>query len=135
MRKAWCVQMAWKGIKFPFTLAEGGVETSQDLENIRESIWTILSTRRGERVMRPDFGSNWFDLIDSPVNRTFLARLKFETVKAIKEWEPRVKLLRVQAGMDPPGWVVLETTYRVLELDIEDTLKIVWDREAQKWRR
>ena len=32
-------------------------------ESVRQSIWIILGTAKGERVMRPDFGCGIYDLV------------------------------------------------------------------------
>jgi hypothetical protein len=42
----------------------GGVSLeTQHEEKIRQAIWIILATARGERVMRPDFGCGIHDLV------------------------------------------------------------------------
>jgi phage baseplate assembly protein W len=46
------------GWKFPIELNNAGeISFSRYEEDIRESIWIILSTAPGERLMRPDFGA------------------------------------------------------------------------------
>ena len=39
-------------------------------ESVRQSILIILSTAKGERVMRPDFGCGIHDLVFAPNNAT-----------------------------------------------------------------
>ena len=53
------------GWNFPVGLDDGGqIElVPSGEEGIRQSIWTILSTSPGERVMRPDFGCGIHDLV------------------------------------------------------------------------
>ena len=54
-----------RGWKFPVEVdaATGTIALSDGESDIRESIWIILSTAKGERVMRPDFGCGIHDLV------------------------------------------------------------------------
>jgi len=116
-------------------LENGGVQSSADIENIRECIWIILSTRRGERVMRPDFGSNFFDLIDFPLNQVFMARLRYEIYQAIEEWELRVKTNIVQVEINPsnPAQIIITIEIVILKTDTVETVTYIYDREVKKW--
>ena len=52
------------GWRFPITTDEGlKIQTSSYEDNIKESIMIILGTRKGERVMRPDFGCGIHDMV------------------------------------------------------------------------
>lgn len=61
-------------------------------EHVEQSIGVILTTPIGSRVMRRDFGSELFDLIDAKMTpRTILAIYGAAAV-AIARWEPRFRL-------------------------------------------
>lgn len=64
--------------------------------HIAQSIGRILSTPIGSCVMRRDFGSLLFQLIDQPLNPGTLMLLRAATADALRRWEPRVRLTRVQ---------------------------------------
>ena len=52
------------GFSFPVVFDESGaIATAQYEESVRQSIWIILGTAKGERVMRPDFGCGIYDLV------------------------------------------------------------------------
>jgi phage baseplate assembly protein W len=81
-----------RGLKYPISAdrATGRLAMSEHEESIRESIAVILSTRKGERLMRPDFGSGLHAFVfesDSVTNR---ARIKRAAEDALALWEPRV---------------------------------------------
>ncbi len=82
-------------------------------DHLRQSILDILMTRRGERVMRPTYGSRLHEFVDLPVNAEFLVDLYFECVVTIHRWEPRVRVVRVQAGVPYSGLVVISLVARV----------------------
>ena len=58
--------------------------------NIVNSIIDILTTPVGTRVMRRDYGSNLFNLIDKPVDSYLMLNLYAATAEALGKWEPRV---------------------------------------------
>src|SRR5512143_454864 len=58
-----------KGWRFPVDVDRtGGVSMSQYEESIRDSIFIILGTACGERIMRPTFGCDIHDLVFAPNN-------------------------------------------------------------------
>ena len=71
--------------------------------HLAQSIGDILSTPIGTRVMRRDYGSMLFELIDRPLNAATRLQLFAATAIALARWEPRLKLTRVglsRAGAD-----------------------------------
>lgn len=78
------------------------------LDHLRQSIRDILRTPIGSRVMRRDYGSRLFQLIDAPMNRSTLLDLYAATAEALATWEPRIRVDMVQATSAEPGRVVLD---------------------------
>lgn len=89
-----------KGLRFPLSLKNGTLLFAKGEESIEDSIRIILGTAKGERVMRPDFGCDLQELVFS-LNNTSTAALAIHYVEeALKKWEPRIKLLKVDANPD-----------------------------------
>lgn len=88
------------GLSFPLRVEDGKIAWSGYEESIRESIMLILGTAKGERIMRPDFGCGIQELGFS-INDTSTASLAiFYIEEALKKWEPRIELMRVDADAD-----------------------------------
>lgn len=68
--------------------------------HIAQSIGTILSTPIGTRVMRRDFGSLLFELIDAPGNAATIMLMRAATAIALRQWEPRIALTKVTFSGD-----------------------------------
>lgn len=66
-----------------------------DVAHIAQSIGDILTTPIGSRVMRREYGSRLFELIDAPMNALTRLMLIAASAGAIRRWEPRIKLDRV----------------------------------------
>jgi len=88
---------SYKDLSFtPKLDISGDVETVTDFNAVRQSIISILTTRPGERVMRPEFGSNLWELLFEPMDDTTEDRLNDAVSTAIRRWEPRVILQGVK---------------------------------------
>ena len=81
-----------------------------DIDHLRQSIKDILTTPIGSRVMRRDYGSRLYQLVDAPMNRSTLTDIYAATAEAIAQWEPRFRLQKVVASSAAPGSVTLDMT-------------------------
>ncbi|MCH2496015.1 MAG: GPW/gp25 family protein [Erythrobacter sp.] len=71
--------------------------------HLAQSIGDILTTPLGSRVMRRDYGSLLFDLIDKPINGAIRMLLHAATAIALRRWEPRLRVTRVILLGEPQG--------------------------------
>ncbi|WP_281545900.1 GPW/gp25 family protein [Grimontia sp. SpTr1] len=78
------------------------------IAHLRQSLTDILTTPIGTRVMRRDYGSRLFELIDAPLNDATIAEIYVATAEAIERWEPRFKLLQVAVTDIRAGHVTLD---------------------------
>jgi phage baseplate assembly protein W len=90
----WGFPVAWE------ENADGGTRfaVAEYEETVRQSVWIILSTSKGERAMRPDFGSGLSDLAFAVNNSTTQAMAAFEVREALQNWEPRIEVLGVEVS-------------------------------------
>ena len=90
------------------------VNTGQALEggaHLAQSIADILGTPLGSRIMRRDYGSLLFDLIDRPINAATRMLMHAATAIALRRWEPRLKLRKVnlsKGGADGSLTITIE---------------------------
>lgn len=77
------------------------------IDHLRQSIRDILTTPIGTRVMRRDYGSRLFELVDRAVNRKTLLDLYAATAEALAKWEPRLRVERVEVASAEPGRIEL----------------------------
>jgi phage baseplate assembly protein W len=89
---------------------------ASDELSVRQSIEIILSTEKGERMMRPDFGCDLNKLLFAPNNGATRALAEFEVSEALKAWEPRIEVFAVSASADGEQ-LLIDITYRVRSTD------------------
>lgn len=72
-------------------------------EKVGQSIWIILETEPGERIMRPDFGCGLRRYLMKPNTSATRALMRRDVERALATWEPRIKVRQVEvtAGNDP----------------------------------
>lgn len=63
--------------------------------DIEEAILIILGTPRGQRRMRPEFGSMLHELVFAPNNTTTFGLAETYVREALAMWEPRITVDRV----------------------------------------
>jgi phage baseplate assembly protein W len=63
--------------------------------HLKQSIGDILSTRKGTRRERPEYGCDIPRMVDLPVTRGWISTVQAEAARAIGRWEPRIRLSRV----------------------------------------
>ena len=75
------------------------------LAHLRQSVRDILTTPVGTRVMRRDYGSRLFELVDATLTPATLTEIYAAAAEALGRWEPRLRLerLRAEPRMDANG--------------------------------
>lgn len=104
------------GFAFPLqTDQRGGLSLSTGVEMIEDGLVAVLSTAPGERVMRPTFGCEIWDMLFDPINASTLGRMAEAVRQAVAMWEPRIELLDVTVDPDraSQGAVRIALTYRI----------------------
>ena len=80
------------------------------IDHLRQSIRDILTTPIGTRVMRRDYGSRLYQLVDAPLTRATILDLYAATAEALATWEPRIDVQEVRASEAEPGRIVISLT-------------------------
>ena len=86
------------GWGFPpsFSNITAQVEMLSNEADIKSSLEILLSTRQGERVMRPDYGCNLDELVFEPLTTTFKTYIKDLIATAILYYEPRIDVNKIE---------------------------------------
>lgn len=89
------------GFSFPVNVDSAGkLAIAEYEESVRQSIWIILGTAKGERVMRPEFGCDIYDLVFAVNSLSTAGQLSYAVQRALLHFEPRIDVLdvRVDSG-------------------------------------
>jgi len=104
------------GLKFPLQVtAQGALALSGGEQRVEESIYVILGTKPGERVMQPAFGCAIHDLLFAPNNPATRTQAVDAVHTALVQFEPRIDVLDVSADGAPaqPSMLLIRVDYRI----------------------
>jgi phage baseplate assembly protein W len=104
------------GWKFPLQVTPGGRIAQARYElRIEESIYLVLSTAKGERVMLPDFGCGIHELVFAPNSPGTRSLIVQQVRRALQTWEPRIDVLDVAVDDSPgePTLLLIRVGYRI----------------------
>ena len=105
------------GWKFPVGVDSitGKIVMSEYEEDIRESIWIILATAKGERVMQPDFGCGIHNFVFATMSMATMGLIESSVREALIRYEPRIDLNEVKVLLiqDNLGKLEIEISYLV----------------------
>jgi phage baseplate assembly protein W len=98
-----------------------------DNDCIRQDILNQFNTRKGERVMNPEFGTIIWDAIFEPMTQSIKDEIA-EDIRNILNNEPRVVTEDVKIDEFQTG-ILLEITLRYRTNDLTSVIKLNFDRE------
>ncbi len=87
---------AFVGVVF----SNGSAVAKKYYVSLAKSIARILTTRIGERVMLPEFGSNLYLLRDRNFSGEWRILATRYIYDALRQWEPRVKFKQLHFSID-----------------------------------
>ena len=82
----------------------------EGIAHLRQSVRDILTTPIGSRVMRRDYGSRLFDLVDNPLNEETKVDIYAATAEALMKWEPRLMVQQVGVRTVEVGKIEIDLT-------------------------
>jgi phage baseplate assembly protein W len=109
-----------RGWAFPPTFGENGRLGMVELEaDIRESIYILLSTLPGERILNPRFGCDLHSQVFREIDSNTIAQIRGMVASAILKFEPRVDLEKVEVDgtRELDGFLDIEIEYTVRSIN------------------
>lgn len=101
-----------------------GTEMEEGDRDIRQSLFVLLSTPQGERVMVPTYGCDIQRFVFADLTTSLLSEMREMVSTAILRWEPRIDLIEVTAAIDAddPALVLIGIDYRVRATNTRNNL-------------
>ncbi len=115
-----------RGWTFPptFNKTSGSLEMVENEEDIRQSLIIFLTTRRGERMMRLNYGSTLDEQVFSSARADVLNALAEDLKTTIRLNEPRVVVnaVRIDASQVLEGRLLIEVDYTIEATNVRNNL-------------
>lgn len=97
-----------------------------DFDLIKQDILNHFNTRKGSRLMMPEFGSIIWDLIMEPLTDEIRDLLTAD-ITTICNFDPRVTPTQIDLTEYPTGYV-LELTLLLVGTDVSANMKLAFDQ-------
>ncbi|MFZ5964785.1 GPW/gp25 family protein [Thalassococcus sp. BH17M4-6] len=83
--------------------------------DIQQSLRVLMSTARGERIMRPGYGVGLFAQVFDPTDETSLGEFRSQIEDAVLFFEPRIKVesVEIDTARAPDGVLMITLSYYV----------------------
>jgi len=104
------------GWKFPVRLdSRGQIELAHQEQDVEEAIKIILMTQKGERPMRPEFGTELHTLVFAPNDASTAGLARRYVMEGLAMWEPRIDVIHVGARPDEidPARLMIDIRYKI----------------------
>ena len=98
-----------------------------DFDLIKQDILNHFNTKKGQRVMNPEFGSIIWDLIMEPMTDQVKELLVADITK-ICNFDPRVIPIQMNLTDYPSGYM-LELTIQIKGTDQSSSMKLTFDQQ------
>jgi len=108
-------------VRAPYTLT--------DVDLVKRDLQNEFYTRKGERVMRPNFGSIVWDLLMDPTD-TFTEQDISDDVERIVNKDPRVELINISIFSSDHA-IRVEVELKYVILNSKDILYLEFTRQEQ----
>ena len=93
------------GVAFPVVAGTGGFFTKTDgAATVMSGLKQLLLTNKGERVMRPDFGTSLRRTVFEPYTEEVKSNLDEEIRFVISKYEPRINITQLSISFEPNSY-------------------------------
>lgn len=90
------------GLSLPLKNGDGGFfeQNFTTFEQARSNLKNLLLTKKGERVLQPNFGSGLQDLLFEPIDDEFENKLVDTITESVSTWLPYINIEDIDVNMN-----------------------------------
>jgi phage baseplate assembly protein W len=97
-----------------------------DLVAIKNSIKNIFTTKKGEKILAPEFGCSLEQYLFNPISDVYGRLIGQEILEAFEKYEPRVEVKKIKVLANPEqNQYEITVLYNFLEIKKQGSLNIL----------
>ena len=105
------------------TVESNDIVVDYDIQAIQNSIRNIFTTRKGQKILNPTFGSSLEQYLFEPVNEIYGRAIGQEILESVQTLEPRIEVTKVKVDAYPDDNTYrISIAYRFLEIKKQSIL-------------
>ncbi|HPM74195.1 MAG TPA: GPW/gp25 family protein [Saccharofermentans sp.] len=119
-RRSTVKNWVFKDVASDFEALPKDIKDNVDRAAIQGGIRNMFSWRRGERIIKPEFGNTLLRFVHEPINDLNGKAIAKEIRYMFDRWEPRVNILKINVYAFPEdNMYQVEVFYTIPKLDNE----------------
>jgi phage baseplate assembly protein W len=97
-----------------------------DIEAIKNSIKNIFTTKKGQKILNPDFGSSLDQYLFTPISNANAKAIGSDILNNVSLYEPRIKINNViVTPMFDQNQYYIATYYTILEINKQNVVNLI----------
>jgi len=105
------------GVTLPLQLGNTGyfAQSISTFEQIKSNFKNLMMTRKGERLMQPEFGTDLHNIVFNQITEETLDNMKLSVSAAVERWMPFLEVVKIIANSPTDSdynKVLLKVDYR-----------------------
>lgn len=109
------------GLGFPVEMndIDKSIKEVDIKDSIKQAIYIILNTQKGERIMNPEFGSRIKEFVFEPQSPATNELLRHEIIRSLVRWEQRIEDIEV-TFTNEDGKLFVTIRYHIIDMATQD---------------
>lgn len=104
----------------------GDILTDIDLEAIKNSLRNIFTTKKGQKILNPDFGVSLDQYLFNPISVTHGRAMAGEILRGITRYEPRISVSNITVSPDfDLNLYRIQIYYTLLDINKQNIINII----------
>jgi hypothetical protein len=108
------------------------IVVSNDIEAIRNALYNIFTTKKGQKLLDPEFGSSLEQYLFESVSPIIGKIIGDSIVNSIETYEPRVEVLNVTVYPNPEeNLYKIKLTFKFVDINKTSSIDILIEKNGQ----
>ena len=108
------------------------IVVSNDIDAIKNALYNIFTTKRGQKLLDPEFGSSLERFLFENVSPVVGKIIGDSIVNAIETYEPRVEVLNVSVYPIPDENIYkIKLTFKYIDINKSSSINILLEKNGQ----
>jgi hypothetical protein len=104
----------------------GDILIDIDIEAIKNSLRNIFNTKRGQKILNPEFGSSLEQYLFTPITESNAKAIGNQILKYVNEYEPRIRISNVIVNPNiDKNLYYIQIYYNLLEINKNEIINII----------
>ena len=108
------------------------IVVSNDIQAIRNSLYNIFSTKKGQKLLSPEFGTSLEQYLFEAVSPVMGQIIGESILSSLSRYEPRIEVLNITVNPIPDeNLYKVKLTFRFIDINKTSSIDILMEKSGQ----